>query len=218
MLAVRLGLNLSEIPSILGISKAMLFAYRNGSNNVSNKALTKLEEAERQAGIKNTEKDSVGESSANPKDGVIPKADEYSSMLREDPASYGSQRRIPVIGWAHAGSAESYDEIPRSWQNQIPTDCPDSKAFAVSLEGDSMEPKFSDGDILVVQPSYEFHSGCYVVARFADDGVIFRRLEMRGGKIILVPLNPQYKSSEHRREEFSWIYPVWCRITKLWRK
>ncbi len=81
-----------------------------------------------------------------------------------------------------------------------------------------MEPKFSDGDILIVQPSVEFHSGCYVVARFLNDGVLFRRLEIRGSKIILVALNSQYQASEHRADEFSWIYPVYMRITRLWRK
>jgi SOS-response transcriptional repressor LexA len=125
---------------------------------------------------------------------------------------------VPVIGWAHAGDAENYEELPKSWQSRVPTDCADPKAFGVSLEGYSMEPKFSDGDILIVQPSAEFHSGCYVVARFLNDGVIFRRLEIRGARIILVPLNPQYLASEHTAEEFSWIYPVWARITKLWKK
>jgi SOS-response transcriptional repressor LexA len=125
---------------------------------------------------------------------------------------------IPLIGWAHAGEAEGYEEIPTSWQNNVPTDCPDLQAFAVSLEGDSMEPRFYDGDILIVQPTTEVHSGCFAVARFIDDGVIFRRLEMRRGQIILVPLNPQYQASEHGRDEFAWIYPVWARITKMWQK
>lgn len=137
----------------------------------------------------------------------------------ESTGGRSAERMVPVIGWAHAGDAGRYDEIPKSWQNRVPTDCSDPKAFGVSLEGDSMEPKFSDGDILIVQPTTEAHSGCFVVARFADDSVIFRRLEMRRGRIILVPLNHfQYQSSEHSPDEFSWIYPVYARITMMWRK
>lgn len=127
-------------------------------------------------------------------------------------------RAIPLVGWAHAGDAESYEEIPLSWRDRIPTDCPDSKAFAVVLEGDSMEPKFSDGDILIVQPTAEPHSGCFVVARFADDGVIFRRFEAIGKTIRLVPLNERYLATEHQPSDFSWIYPVWGRITQIWRR
>jgi SOS-response transcriptional repressor LexA len=130
----------------------------------------------------------------------------------------GSGRLIPVIGWAHAGEAGSYEEIPKSWQNKIPTQCADAKAFAVSLEGDSMEPRFSEGDMLIVQPSEEAYSGCLIVARFVDDGVVFRRLEMSGGVLRLIPLNDRYPVTEHQPPEFSWIYPVWGRWTQLWKR
>lgn len=51
LLAERLGLNLSEIPDRLGISKAMLFAYRKGTNRITPKVWIKLGEAERKAGM-----------------------------------------------------------------------------------------------------------------------------------------------------------------------
>lgn len=136
------------------------------------------------------------------------------------PGDRGSDtaRLIPVIGWAHAGEAASYDEIPKDWQCRIPTDCPDEHAFAVVLEGDSMEPKFSEGDWIIVQPGLQPYSGCFVVARFADDGVIFRRMEMSGGMIRLMPLNDRWQPSEHKPDEFSWLYPVWGRFTQIWRR
>lgn len=211
-LAVREGLNLSEIHGLLGISKAMVFAYRSGKSPITQKVWLKLESAEAKTGGELTSESGNAESSGNPKQveakGTPQPTWDYSSRGRD----------IPVIGWAHAGDAASYEEIPRAWQNRIATDCADPKAFGVSLEGDSMEPKFSDGDILIVQPSTEIHSGCYVVVRFANDGVLFRRLEMSGSKITLVPLNSQYQTSEHAADEFSWIYPVYMRITRLWRK
>lgn len=140
-------------------------------------------------------------------------------MLREDPLPYrAGPRMIPVAGWAHAGEAESYEEIPKGWQERIPTDCIDPHAFAVSLEGDSMEPKFSDGDILIVQPSEQPYSGCYVVAKFINDGIIFRRMEMSGDEIVLQPLNDRWPVSKHAKDEFAWIYPVWGRITRIWKR
>jgi len=51
LLASRLGLNLSELPSKIGISKAMLYAYRSGKHRITNKVWFKLEQAERAAGI-----------------------------------------------------------------------------------------------------------------------------------------------------------------------
>ena len=46
-LAARCGLNLSEIPALIGISKAMLYGYRGGKNRITPKTWRKLEEAEK---------------------------------------------------------------------------------------------------------------------------------------------------------------------------
>ncbi|GAA5482079.1 hypothetical protein Hsar01_01294 [Haloferula sargassicola] len=123
-----------------------------------------------------------------------------------------------MIGWAHAGEAVAYEELPGDWQNRIPTECRDPKAFAVSLEGDSMAPEFRDGQLLVLMPSEEAYSGCFVVCRFKDDGVLFRRIEFAGEEIVLHPLNPRYDSRSYPREAFAWIYPVWGSWAQLWKR
>jgi len=215
----RAGLKPARIAEMTGISKGYLSELKSGKKaGPSPEAGKKLAEV---LGV-SPEWLMMGSDSENAESSTSPKKSGLSETTRhawEEPhRGRSAERMVPVVGWAHAGDAENYEELPKSWQNKVPTDCADPKAFGVSLEGYSMEPKFSDGDILIVQPSAEFHSGCYVVARFLNDGVIFRRLEIRGARIILVPLNPQYLASEHTAEEFSWIYPVWARITKLWKK
>ena len=198
-LAVALGRNLSDLPELMGISKGMLFAYRNGSKRITGKVWSKLEAAERSAGVK--------------REPIGPKRTSES-----DPTSGNRTRMIPVIGWAHAGDAENYEPVPDSWQERIPTECRDVKAFGVRLEGDSMEPKFSDGDVLIVQPSEEPYSGCYVVACFADDdGVIFRRMEFIAGEIMLKPLHEGWPVTKHQASEFRWIYPVWGMLRRMMR-
>lgn len=126
-------------------------------------------------------------------------------------------RLIPVVGWAHAGDATGYEELPHSWQDMVPTECRDPHAFAVVLEGESMEPKFSPGDLLILQPSQEAFSGCLAVCRFKDDGVVFRRVEFLPDEIRLIALNPSYPTISYPRERFSWIYPLWGRWTQVWR-
>src|SRR5437016_4852208 len=56
-------------------------------------------------------------------------------------------RAIPVRSWAQAGAGTGVDseELPLEWQKQVATDCPDEQAFAVEIQGDSMEPKFFPG-------------------------------------------------------------------------
>lgn len=216
-LSIRKGLNMSEIHGLLDISKAMVFAYRSGKNRITPKVWLKLQLAEQEAGIIGVPSAQNAGSSTYPKEldeakieNVVP--DDASRQYQTFP------RMIPVVGWAHAGEAESYEQLPNSWQHKIPTECRDVKAFAVELEGDSMEPKYSEGDMLIVQPSETAHSGSLVVARFANDGVVFRRLEVDGKTITLVPLNPRYRTSQYTPEDFSWIYPVWGRWTQIWRR
>ena len=50
-LAQKLGVNVDELPDILGVSRASLYGYRRGKRKVSNKAWAKLEAAEKDAGI-----------------------------------------------------------------------------------------------------------------------------------------------------------------------
>jgi repressor LexA len=126
-------------------------------------------------------------------------------------------RQIPVLGWAHAGRAESYDELPVDWQETVPTECRDAKAFAVRLEGDSMEPRFLEGDLLVLQPSEEVHSGCLAVLKLADDGIVFRRIDKRAGMFILYPLNSKYETESISAEMIVWIYPVWGMWRQVWK-
>ncbi len=146
----------------------------------------------------------------------------WSSTIREQPASYrtkprpgtGSPRMIPVVSWAHAGTADSFEELPKSWQDMVPTECRDERAFAVRLIGDSMAPLFVEGDMLVLQPGREIYSGCLAVVRLANDGILFRRVERRAEKLVLIPLNPQYSSEEFSAGEISWAYPLWG----MWRQ
>jgi SOS-response transcriptional repressor LexA len=128
-----------------------------------------------------------------------------------------ASRFIPVCGWAHAGEAACYDELPLGWQQRVPTECRDPHAFAVMLEGESMEPKFSPGDMLILQPSSEAYSGCLAVCRFKDDGVVFRRVEFLPDAVRLIALNPAYPTESYPKDAFSWIYPLWGRWTQLWR-
>lgn len=199
LVAAALGIKKkSNLAEKLGIGRTTLYYIENGDAQPSEQFLQALESLEQEAG-------------ASTETYV------HSTPIKKRKSTLET-RMIPVVGWAHAGDAASYEELPPSWQNEIPTECQDVKAFAVSLEGDSMEPRFGDGDLLIVQPSEQAYSGCYVVARFSNDGVIFRRLEMNGGQISLVPLNERYQVTTHAPEEFSWIYPVWGRWTQLWKR
>lgn len=124
-------------------------------------------------------------------------------------AAYGL-RNLPVLSWAQAGLATAFEEMPRDWDEVVPSAVSDDRAFGVRLRGDSMEPKFSDGDIAILLPSIAPTNGDTVVANLRDQGVVCKIMHVQLDKnlIKLSSYNPAYPPTEYHREEFHWIFPV----------
>jgi SOS-response transcriptional repressor LexA len=219
LLKLRKSLRLSQVAlgSRLGLSSTYISALENGgrepSETVANYVDLLLQAFDAGLLVEGSPvktKDDAGETPKN------------ITKIKEDPLPYRVQgmRKVPIVSWAHAGDAVSYEELPTHWQNSITTECRDPHAFAAILEGDSMRAtqpgiSFEPGDFIVAQPSEQAYSGCFAMAKFTNDGVIFRRFETTGEKVRLVPLNERYPVSEHTRDEFHWIYPVFARVTHL---
>ena len=129
-------------------------------------------------------------------------------------------RNLPVLSWAQAGQATDFGEIPADWDEVVPSDVADERAFAVRLRGDSMEPKFSDGDLAVLMPSIAPTNGEIVVANLKNQGLLCKIMHVQLDKnlIKLSSYNPAYPATEYHRDEFHWIFPVATIIKQLRRK
>lgn len=99
-------------------------------------------------------------------------------------------RQVPLISWVQAGKAHNaqwYDQqemvsiISHVGQN----------AYALRVDGDSMEPEFTAGDIIIIDPDSEARAGSFVVA-WHDDGTTLKQLIFDGSKPLLKPLNKIY--------------------------
>ncbi len=120
-------------------------------------------------------------------------------------------KMIPLLSWAQAGIATSFDEIPEDWQEMIPAAVSDNQAFAIQLRGDSMEPRYQDGDVAIVLPNSPPRNGDLVIAKIKEEGFAFKILTLTGGDpahIKLTSYNPAFPPMEFPREKFHWIYPV----------
>ena len=104
--------------------------------------------------------------------------------------------------------------------NLLPGDVADDRAFGVRLRGDSMEPKFSDGDIAILLPSTAATNGDTVVANIKEQGALCKIMHVQLDKnlVKLSSYNPAYPPTEYHRDEFYWIYPVSAVIKQLRRK
>ncbi len=58
--------------------------------------------------------------------------------------------------------------------------CASAEPFALRVIGDTMEPEFKDGTIIIVDPAGVIEDGCYVVAKVGDE-YVFRQLQIRDG-------------------------------------
>lgn len=107
-------------------------------------------------------------------------------------------RLVPVINKVSAGYPTDFNDL--DYPVGIADDyvrCPDlhdPNAFAVRVVGDSMEPKFREGDIVIFSPSSEVRNGDDCFVRFASphETTFKRAFFEEDDKIRLQPRNEKY--------------------------
>lgn len=73
--------------------------------------------------------------------------------------------------------------------------CRDSKGannFSLRVKGDSMEPEFNEGDIIIVSPHAKPATGDYIVAKNDEEETTFKQYKKFDNTRVLHPLNPKY--------------------------
>ncbi len=90
-----------------------------------------------------------------------------------------TKRVIPIHPLAQSDTANSSDS------------CSGGESFALMVLGDSMQPEFVEGEIVVIEPDGLAVDGSYVLA-LIDEEWIFRQLRGREGFWELHPLNTAY--------------------------
>lgn len=73
--------------------------------------------------------------------------------------------------------------------------CSALEPYALRVLGDSMEPEFADGCVVIIDPGHVPRDGAYVIVEFAGD-VFFRQLVIDGERRFLKALNAKYGSFE----------------------
>lgn len=74
------------------------------------------------------------------------------------------------------------------------TACSDAEPFALMVLGDSMEPEFADGEIIVIEPEGLATDGSFVLA-WHNEEYIFRQLVKTDAGWALHALNPAYEDA-----------------------
>ena len=69
--------------------------------------------------------------------------------------------------------------------------CAEAEPFALRVMGDSMEPEFKDGTVIIIDPAGVVKHGSYVIAAQGEE-YIFRQLVFEDGQMLLRALNDTY--------------------------
>lgn len=104
--------------------------------------------------------------------------------------------KVPLISWVAAGDwCEAHDPYSpgeaEMWL-QVSENY-GLRSYGLRVRGESMLPRFREGEIIIVDPDAQADSGNYVIAR--KDGskeVTFKQLVIEGAAVYLKPLNPQW--------------------------
>ncbi len=73
--------------------------------------------------------------------------------------------------------------------------CADAEPYALRVIGDSMEPEFIDGHILIVDPAMTPQHGAYVIIDYQGE-TTFRQFIVENGRKYLKALNSVYPAVE----------------------
>ena len=117
--------------------------------------------------------------------------------VQEPSPTYGPRMggSVPLISDVQAGSFKEHVDNFHQGDGGIeliPTTVPVQRyTFELRVAGDSMEPEFREGMILVIEPEIEPMPGDFVVAKNGD-GTTFKQLVKDGDDWYLKPLNPRY--------------------------
>ncbi len=123
------------------------------------------------------------------------------------------QRRIPLLGLAQAGGDGFFDDagfpVGGSWDEVSLPEIGDPHAYALEIAGESMEPVFRDGDMVVISPAAPIRRGDRVVLRTIAGEVMAKQLARRSAKRIeLKSLNPEHRDRSFELTEVAWVHRV----------
>jgi phage repressor protein C with HTH and peptisase S24 domain len=119
-------------------------------------------------------------------------------------------RPVPIIGYAQAGSGGYFDDggfpVGSGWDEIAFPDVDDEHAYALEVSGNSMEPLYRKGDVLVISPAARIKSGDRVVVKTNAGEVLVKELKKRTTKSIeLRSLNPAHKDRSLPASDVDWI-------------
>jgi phage repressor protein C with HTH and peptisase S24 domain len=117
---------------------------------------------------------------------------------------------VPLIGFAEAGARGYFDDggfpVGKGWDEIAFPSVNDEHAYALEISGNSMEPAFRKGDVIVVSPAAPTRRGDRVVVKTKEGEVMVKQLARKTAKTIeLHSLNPDHPARTLAMADVLWV-------------
>lgn len=114
--------------------------------------------------------------------------------------------RIPVYGYVAAGipieAIDNFDSTdPDDWEEIDEHMSKDGEYFALRIKGDSMEPKMSSGDVVIVRKQPDAESGDIAIICINGDEATCKKIKKTPEGIMLISLNPAYEPMFYSKKQ-----------------
>jgi len=130
-----------------------------------------------------------------------------------EPSAAAAARSVPLIGFADAGTRGSFDDggfpAGEGWNEVVFPAVDDEHAYAIEVSGQSMEPPYRNGDIIIVSPAAPIRRGDRVVVRTRSGEVMAKELKRKTSKSIeLKSLNDGHADRTLAVSDVLWIVRI----------
>lgn len=132
--------------------------------------------------------------------GVLPHARTTVELpVKAHHSAAGQIRKFPLLRWDQMGQIVASKTLPVVLHAEAmveATDVSGTRTFALKVLDDSMEPLFSEGEMIFVNPDLEWKPGDYVIAHHRDgnsEAMLLRQVKRIDIQCILHPLNRKFE-------------------------
>jgi phage repressor protein C with HTH and peptisase S24 domain len=131
----------------------------------------------------------------------------FVSLIGE---SNGTAQAVPLIGFAEAGAGGYFDDggfpVGKGWDEIAFPAVTDEHAYALEISGESMQPTYRDGDVIIVSPAAPVRRGDRVVVKTKNGEVMVKELKRQTAKQVeLKSLNADHPERTLSLEDVVWI-------------
>ena len=128
----------------------------------------------------------------NPKGKRLRDLAEFFNVSENEIQNPKLKTRVAVLGFVSAGipleaieNIVDYEDIPREW---------DGEYFGLKVHGDSMSPKYLDGDTIIVKVQHTCESGQDCVVQVNGFDATLKKVVLKDDCFELVPINENYET------------------------